>query len=641
MHQSVSWKNALVRIGYYSSNHDLICRIGSSIPKKSSYHQTNRFPTSNNNRFKSTIPMEEIPSVSKCPHDQQLKQQKQQKSPETMTIERDGSNNVIYDNDPFVINKPILQHVPSLPFVGTCLPWYSKIPINDTTNDRAWNIMMREKFGDFYTFGIPGSGTGLHGTIYSITDAREYAKVIRVEGKYPSGGIERLWPMKRFHKERNNPIARGELDGLFGRGHDWRVFRTFLQTDLLSPAAATGYIKPVIAASEVASQYAPYYPANNTNHYLNRCTFDLFTSVLFGELLKCTTPETKEDLDDNQKENVKFVKHTVGMLELTMALMFSPKETLINQFLPFFKTKKYREFEQEFESTLKIADKKIELFKNKYKLDELNDMQKCSYLANAMKRQSEQDLPTDHPDYITDEKLLDISRMLLFASVDTTTGILSWAVLHLAMHPHMQDIIYREMIQNNVAVAVSEEEASDNTETQVKWRLSSEALAKRSSLEYLYAFLRECHRVTPAVPASTIRTIASDVEIHGVTLPAGSTLQFTNYPIPMDANYIDDPYTFNPSNFLPDAVEARKNTFRELVDHPYYKEPFSLGPRKCPASRVAMNEVVIFLCQLILDHHIRVVPENSVKSYQEVPYRFAGSLTPQLPSIEFIPRKMA
>lgn len=51
-----------------------------------------------------------------------------------------------------------------------------------------------------------------------------------------------------------------------------------------------------------------------------------------------------------------------------------------------------------------------------------------------------------------------------------------------------------------------------------------------------------------------------------------------------------------------------------------------------------MNEVVIFVSQLILDYHLEVSSKNnSSKSYQDVSYRFAGSLTPDLPTIEFIP----
>lgn len=99
---------------------------------------------------------------------------------------------------------------------------------------------------------------------------------------------------------------------------------------------------------------------------------------------------------------------------------------------------------------------------------------------------------------------------------------------------------------------------------------------------YMYAFLRETHRLTPAILTHTCRQIASDIEMHGVNRSTGSTVEFMPFPIQMDQDYIHDPYTFNLTNFLLNAIKQRKNTYRELIDHPYFKEPFSQVSRKCP-----------------------------------------------------------
>lgn len=63
-------------------------------------------------------------------------------------------------------SKIELQRVPSLPYVGSLLPIYSKVPVNEYTNDRKWCLDMRKRFGDFYSYGIPGMGEGTHGTTY-------------------------------------------------------------------------------------------------------------------------------------------------------------------------------------------------------------------------------------------------------------------------------------------------------------------------------------------------------------------------------------------------------------------------------------------------------------------------------------------
>lgn len=62
--------------------------------------------------------------------------------------------------------KPELKRVPSLPIFGSMFPWYSKVPFRDMKNDFEWLLTMRERFGDFYSYGMPGLGEGSHGTVY-------------------------------------------------------------------------------------------------------------------------------------------------------------------------------------------------------------------------------------------------------------------------------------------------------------------------------------------------------------------------------------------------------------------------------------------------------------------------------------------
>lgn len=63
-------------------------------------------------------------------------------------------------------SDPKLVKIPSLPYIGSLLPFYSKAPVRDLKDDREFFRIMREKFGDFYTYGIPGLGEGSHGTLY-------------------------------------------------------------------------------------------------------------------------------------------------------------------------------------------------------------------------------------------------------------------------------------------------------------------------------------------------------------------------------------------------------------------------------------------------------------------------------------------
>lgn len=63
-------------------------------------------------------------------------------------------------------SHPPLVHIPSLPIVGSTIPWHSGAPAIDFTRQRENLLERKEKFGHFYTMGFPGYGVGIHGTCY-------------------------------------------------------------------------------------------------------------------------------------------------------------------------------------------------------------------------------------------------------------------------------------------------------------------------------------------------------------------------------------------------------------------------------------------------------------------------------------------
>jgi hypothetical protein len=83
---------------------------------------------------------------------------------------------------------PPLVKVPSLPIVGSQLKLFSGIPALNLKQDinQYFRKLHKEK-GPFYSVGIPGFGTGLHGTLYVVQDPREMHKVVTSEGSFPSG----------------------------------------------------------------------------------------------------------------------------------------------------------------------------------------------------------------------------------------------------------------------------------------------------------------------------------------------------------------------------------------------------------------------------------------------------------------------
>lgn len=438
-------------------------------------------------------------------------------------------------------------------------------------------------------------------------------KVIRSEGRFPFGMASLVWPFIKYSETHRISYTRGEAGGFFGRDTDWRGIRTFLQTDLLSPQSAGGYIPGVIVAAKLASKGAPKCGDDLTS-YLNRCAFDMFCTVMFGELVQVADPSTPTD-----PENLEFIENSVTFLNISTRLMVDPYESLAGRLLNV-ETNKYKQFVKATSKMMEIGRTKVKRFQKQYELGLLDEYQSRSYLAHAIKRQKE----GTGDDVVTDEMMVDLCVLLLTASVDTTSGVMAWVLLHAALNPDVQEKLFEELKANLTSNKTG--------------RLTADVLHKRSNTPYLHAVLRESHRLTPTVPNSIMKEVVSEIEIHGIVLPPKSMVSFANYAIQMDPAYFEEPEEFRPERWLPDAVEARRGTPKEVLDHPFFKDPFSQGSRKCPGSRVAINEVLCLLSQLILDYKIRAPAK--VQTYKDVPYTLMGVHSPILPELEFVPRIM-
>ena len=116
---------------------------------------------------------------------------------------------------------------------------------------------------------------------YVTTNPDEFMKVLRKEGQYPFGAIMSEWPFIKYYKGSSSPGSSAGL-ALFTQGEKLQRIRRFMQTDLLSPSAARGYIPGMFRACQIASQGAPSH-AKNINDYTAFCSFDMFWSIVFGE----------------------------------------------------------------------------------------------------------------------------------------------------------------------------------------------------------------------------------------------------------------------------------------------------------------------------------------------------------------------
>lgn len=194
----------------------------------------------------------------------------------------------------------------------------------------------------------------------------------------------------------------------------------------------------------------------------------------------------------------------------------------------------------------------------------------------------------------------------------------AWHLMHISMHPEVQDRIHDEL------VAALDTHTTDGV-------LTADVVSPKSA-PYLHAAFRESHRINNPSPLVPMKRIQMDVNIHGVDVQKGNVIIFDG--ISKSHNVVEDPDKFDPDRWLPETVEARKGTPAAVLDHVLFKGPFSEGARRCPGSRVAKNESLLLMAQLILDWKM----ESSVNHWRDVKYRMDTVITPILPKIEFTAR---
>jgi hypothetical protein len=104
-----------------------------------------------------------------------------------------------------------ILEVPSLPYLGSLLPFHSNTPPIDPKTFYTFYPQLRKTFGDFYKFGLPGIGKGPEGSIYVLQDPHEMMKLLRNQDEssipYPRGLIEAKWPLIEYLQKRNATLV--------------------------------------------------------------------------------------------------------------------------------------------------------------------------------------------------------------------------------------------------------------------------------------------------------------------------------------------------------------------------------------------------------------------------------------------------
>ena len=385
-----------------------------------------------------------------------------------------------------------------------------------------------------------------------------------------------------------------------------------MQSDLLHPTAAKGYLPGMIRACQIASKGAPLHSKDITV-FAAFCSFDMFSSILFGEFTGLASGQSSND------DNERFCDVTLEAMKNINPMVRNPMVLLKKKI--GIKTEDYVAFEENFEDSRRIATRKMKEFKLRKENGGLvNDFEKNSYASRSIDRFL---ASIGEKDALKEDDIIEILVVALISALDTTSSILNWSLIHLAMNPEVQKELRREVEANIASSGVGS--------------LTADCFTKSNNV-YLDGFLRENQRMTKPIGVNLVKeNIMDEVEIHGKTIPKGNVFILDSRSAGMDPSLMKDPDVFDPARWSPKEVQKRKGTPAEFLDHPLYHGAFSAGARKCPGSRVASYEIKALLSQLLLDWEISFANNGSTKpqTWRDIKYYNGLTIRPEVPELNF------
>jgi len=499
--------------------------------------------------------------------------------------------------------------IAALPFVGS----FHKLFGPKAFDGGAVSIMesydayysLYKKYGPIYTMGFPGVGVGIRSIVVTCVDPVEYAKVLQNEGHNPSGFIQNNWPLPAVTKHLDTPVQH-----FFTQGEKWRRLRMPTQKALLSLSTVNGYLFGICKAAADASP-AFKWNQDQVNIFTNQCAFDVFCSVAFGKLMHTSTGATNS-------VNQRFCENAAFLTSEEAQLGFSFKEQALWKI--GWTTPRFRKFSSTLDETLKHCKKLISEFTERRNRGELNDIESQSYTAANL------NTTESSGDALTEEEFMAMTGILLLSSVDSTSGVLVWVLINLALHPDVQEKARQEILSH-----ISQNGNSDELAEIL-------CMGSKKVFPYLSAVIRESHRIRPAFVNGTLKMLNAETELLSYTVPAGVPVNLDHFSLQNDPDLVENPLEFRPERWLQNAVDARKGTPAEVIDHHLMKEPFSAGSRMCPAHRVARVEIIAIIATLLRKFNFTIAPDQGIKTVFDIKYWFLSTVRPiQVPKFNVTP----
>ncbi|XP_052056857.1 vitamin D 25-hydroxylase isoform X3 [Apodemus sylvaticus] len=165
---------------------------------------------------------------------------------------------------------------------------------------------------------------------------------------------------------------------------------------------------------------------------------------------------------------------------------------------------------------------------------------------------------------------------LIIAGTETTTNVLRWAILFMALYPNIQGQVHKEI------------DLIMGHHRRPSWE-------DKCKMPYTEAVLHEVLRFCNIVPLGIFHATSEDTVVRGYSIPKGTTVITNLYSVHFDEKYWKDPDMFYPERFLDSNGYFIKK--EALI-------PFSLGRRHCLGEQLARMEMFLFFTSLLQQFHL-------------------------------------
>ena len=448
-------------------------------------------------------------------------------------------------------------------------------------NFPAMMMEWSSKYGDIFTMQLRPGGP----KTVIVADPDGWDKILRAEGDTPVTVGPALDYMKKYYQDRGEEGGGGNL--ALEEDDQWRRIRSALQDGMLRPSRAAGFTSSVVPVAQALSarlEVEPNPTPERLNDLLQRTTLTMIMAIMLGECDNGLVDGTAS----KEAEQYLDAARTIG--ELGSGFMNGPGL--------------WRYVETPAWSQYVEAQSVAEAIQTNWVQQVMDELDSCedeatverlsqSYLARLLASRANND------DILSIKEVVSNVGGFVQGGVDTTSGLLSWLLVNLAMNPEAQDRLRAELVDKLGGADATKRAALGRSYNNMSSGGNDEEEDSSLALPYLEAVLRETYRLTTPV-LGVPRRLPEDITINGIYVEKQTPLLLMTGKALKDDELFDDAKEFKPERWLGDASSKLCGKARKAIS----LAPFGRGKRMCIGSNIAQVEARVILVRLLQDYKI-------------------------------------